>query len=122
MLKLFISLPMNGLSGDEIRNNMAEAKAEAERIVGQPMELLETLFDFDDYNHPLMYLGESIKKMAEADVVYFHLGWKQARGCFVEHIAAMKYGKYIIGYGQESVTLNARDMDVPTKDGGAEGV
>ena len=119
MLKLFISLPMNGLSDDEIRDNMAEAKSEAERIMGQPMELLETLFDFDEGSHPLVYLGESIKKMAEANVVYFHLGWKQARGCFVEHIAAMKYGKYIIGYGQESVTLNARDMDVLTKDGGA---
>lgn len=103
MLKLFISLPMNGLSEDKIKSNMIEAKAEAERIMGQPMELLDTLFDFREGTHPLVYLGESLKKMAEANVVYFHLGWKQARGCFVEHIAAVKYGKYIIGFGQETV-------------------
>lgn len=106
MLKLFISMPMNGLSEDEIRASMAEAKAEAERIIGQPMELLETVFDFHEDTHPLVYLGESLKKMAEANVVYFHLGWKQARGCFVEHIAAVKYGKYIIGFGQETVKLD----------------
>lgn len=114
MLKLFISMPMNGLSDDEIKANMAEAKAEAERIMGQPMELLETVFDFYEDVHPLVYLGESLKKMAEANVVYFHLGWKQARGCFVEHIAAVKYGKYIIGFGQESVRMDGgKEHDAP---------
>lgn len=106
MLKLFISMPMRGLTDDEIRTNMIEAKAEAERIMGQHLELIETLFDFPEGTPPLVYLGESLKKMAEANVVYFHLGWKQARGCFVEHIAAVKYGKYIIGFGQESIKMH----------------
>ena len=110
MLKLFVSMPMNGLTDEEIRTGMADAKAEAERIMGQPMELMKTVFAFSEDTHPLVYLGESLKKMAEANVVYFHLGWKQARGCFVEHIAAVKYGKYIIGFGQETVKM----------DGGAE--
>lgn len=108
MLKLFVSMPMNGFSDAEIRDCMSEAHAEAERIMGQPLELLETVFDYHEGTHPLVYLGESIKKMAEADVVYFHLGWKQARGCFVEHIAAVKYGKTVIGWGQAKM------------DGGAE--
>ena len=112
MLKLFVSMPMNGLSDDEIRTGMAEAKAEAERIMGQPMELLETVFDFPEGTHPLAYLGESLKKMAEANVVYFHCGWKQARGCFVEHIAAVKYEKYIIGFGQETAKMDGgKDND-----------
>lgn len=110
MLKLFVSMPMNGLTDEEIRTGMADARAEAERIMGQPMELLKTVFDFSEDTHPLVYLGESLKKMAEADVVYFHLGWKQARGCFVEHIAAVKYRKCIIGFGQQTVEM----------DGGAE--
>lgn len=101
MPKLFISMPMRGLTEDEIRTGMNEAKEEAERIMGQPLELLETVRnDFSEDTHPLVYLGEALKKMAEADVVYFHLGWKQARGCFVEHIAAVKYGKHVIGFGQ----------------------
>lgn len=106
MIKLFISMPMNGLSDDEIRASMVDAKMEAERIIGQPVELLETVFDFPEGTHPLVYLGESLKKMAEADVVYFHCGWKQARGCFVEHIAAVKYGKHIIGFGQAAERTN----------------
>lgn len=103
MHKLFVSLPMNGLSEEEIKAGFAEAKAEAERIMGFEMELIDTIFDMPEGTHPLAYLGESIKKMAEANVVYFHRGWKQARGCFVEHIAAVKYCKYIIGWGQESI-------------------
>ena len=111
MHKLFISLPMAGLSQDEIKKAFTEAKAEAERIMGFEMEVLDTLFDLPEGTHPLVYLGESIRKMAEANVVYFHIGWKQARGCFVEHIAAMKYGKYIIGFGQESIEDSLKRME-----------
>ena len=111
MHKLFISMPMRGLSAEEIKKEFGEAKAEAERIMGFEMEVLDTLFDMPEETHPLAYLGESIKKMAEANIVYFHNGWKQARGCFVEHVAAMKYGKYIIGFGQESIADSLKRME-----------
>lgn len=106
MRKLFVSIPMNGLSDDEIKVRMIDAKTEAERIMGQPMELLETVFDFPEGTPPLVYLGESLKKMAEADVVYFHHGWVRARGCVVERMAAMGYDKYIIAFGQDAVNMD----------------
>lgn len=101
MIKLFVSLPMNGLSDDEIRANMAEAKEAAERIIGQQVVLIDTLFDLPGGTHCLVYLGESLKKMAEANVVYFHKGWEKARGCLLEHMAASAYGMDIIRFGMK---------------------
>ena len=44
----------------------------------------------------LMYLGKSIQLMADADAVCFAPGWKEARGCRIEHECAREYGKHII--------------------------
>ena len=42
MKKLFISQPMKGKSEDEILQERAKAIAEAERLLGEPVEPLET--------------------------------------------------------------------------------
>lgn len=94
MKKLFISLPMAGLSEEEIRYKMAEYKENAEYLMGEELELIDTFI----VNGPpttkdpgLWYLGKSIMMMAEADVVYFGRGWRSARGCIVEYEAAYRY-------------------------------
>lgn len=56
------------------------------------MLLLYSFFTYVPHDTtPLWYLGESIKKMSEADVVYFATGWAKARGCQIEHECAVKY-------------------------------
>ena len=42
------------------------------------------------------FLGASIQLLAEADIVIFAKGWKEARGCVLEHNIAKAYGKYCI--------------------------
>ena len=55
---------------------------------------------FEDFkpigNIPVAYLGKSIGLLATADVAYFGEGWKDARGCKIEHEVAVQYGIYII--------------------------
>ena len=41
-------------------------------------------------------LGKSIELLAQADVVYFCDGWEYARGCKIEHDAAVAYGLDVI--------------------------
>lgn len=95
MKKLFISLPMAGKSEEEIRNKMAEYKENAEYLMGEELELIDTLIvdappeDIKDVG--IWYLGRSITMMADADVVYFGRGWRSARGCVVEYEAAYRY-------------------------------
>lgn len=96
MRKLFISQPMRGKSDEEILAERERAVAEAEKILGEPVELLDTFFGTSDMSHALEYLGESIKRMAQADAAYFAPGWGLARGCRIEHDCAVEYGVRII--------------------------
>ena len=95
MKKLFISLPMAGKSEEEIRNKMAEYKENAEYLMGEELELIDSFMEVDApediKDAGVWYLGKSIMMMAEADVVYFGRGWRSARGCIVEYEVAYRY-------------------------------
>lgn len=89
MKKLFISQPMKGKSDEEILRERNKAIAEAERLCdgfvsfsqGAPADA-----------KPLWFLGKSLEILSQADVVYFAPGWKEARGCRIEHQCAVEYG------------------------------
>lgn len=100
MKKLFISLPMKDKTVEEIINRINECKKEVEEILKEEVELLETFIkeDAPEYisNDGLWYLGKSLEKMGEADVVYCDSGYGQYRGCIVEFSAAIRYGIPIV--------------------------
>ena len=96
MTKIFISQPMNGKTTEEIENERnytisiltSRFAKENERI-----EIIDSFFkDAPHDSKPIWYLGESIKLMREADVVFFCNGWQTARGCQIEHDCALEYG------------------------------
>lgn len=92
--KVFISQPMNGLSNIEISAVRNRIKDQFEK---NGWTVLESYFgnDFENSTVPnkgLLYLGESLKLMAQADLVYFCKGWEKARGCVIEQQAAKSYG------------------------------
>ena len=91
MTKIFISQPMNGKTTEEIeneRNYIIDRLRENESV-----EIIDSFFKDKPYEaSPLWYLGESIKLMSEADVVFFCNGWQTARGCQIEHDCALEYG------------------------------
>lgn len=94
MKKLFISLPMAGKSEEEIRKQMAEYKENAEYLMGEELELIDTFITSvpDGVNNIGVWcVGASIIAMSEADVVYFGRGWRNARGCIVEYEVAYRY-------------------------------
>lgn len=94
MKKLFISQPMRGLSDEEILKTREEIRAKAEKAIGEPVKLIDSFFeDFKPIgNIPVAYLGKSISLLATADVAYFGNGWRDARGCKIEHEVAVQYG------------------------------
>lgn len=93
MKKLFISQPMRGKTDEEILATREKAIAKAKKLVGEPVEVLETFFqDAPAGAKPLWYLGESLKLLAEADVAFFAKGWDEARGCKIENTCAIEYG------------------------------
>lgn len=96
MKKLFISQPMIGKTDEQILTERENAVEAAKKILGDEVEVLDTFFGTSDMSHALEYLGESIKRMAQADAVYFAPGWGMARGCRIEHDCAVEYGVPII--------------------------
>lgn len=99
MKKLFISQPMRGLSDEEILKKREEIRLDVEKLLGKPVEVVKSFFDDfkPEGNIPLAYLGKSISLLATADIAYFEEGWKDARGCIIEHDCAVAYGISIVG-------------------------
>lgn len=91
-MKLFVSQPMNGKTDEEIKRERERAVKSVKAKFGE-VELIDSFFEGVPHDaKPLWFLGESLKKLAEADVAYFCRGWYNARGCRIEHKCALEYG------------------------------
>lgn len=92
MKKLFISQPMRGKSDAEILAERKKAIETAEKVIGEPVEVIDSFFEKAPVNaKPLWFLGKSLEFLADADVAYFAPGWEDARGCKIEHTCAVEY-------------------------------
>ncbi len=93
MKKLFISQPMKGKTDNQIQAERAQAIKEAESLLGEPIELIDSFFTGAPADaKPLWFLGKSLELLADADIAYFAKGWEEARGCIIEHNSALAYG------------------------------
>ena len=104
MKKAMFSQPMAGKTDEEIRVTREKAiKALKER----GYDIVNTLFTDEWYSNekmkergvvqiPLCFLAKSLENMSLCHVVYFCKGWESARGCRIEHDAAVAYGLEII--------------------------
>ena len=99
MKRLFISQPMRGKTDEEIIVTRERAAMAARKHLGDDVDVIDSLIKSvpGNVNTGLWCLGESIKLMAEADVVYFCDNWKEYRGCLIEYRCAKDYGIDIIG-------------------------
>lgn len=106
MRKLFISQPMNGLSNEEIEatrkrivdglNGMEIKSDETGEVIdtlkSDEIEIIDSFFkDAPHDAKPLWFLGKSFELLSTADIAYFGKGWDTARGCKMEHEAAVQY-------------------------------
>lgn len=96
MKKLFISCPMKGRTEENIRSSMDRLHKIAEEFFDQKLEVIPSYIEDKPpvySKESVWYLGESIKKMAEAD--YF-IGVDRTygafNGCQVEYEVARSYG------------------------------
>lgn len=70
MKKLFISVPMRNRTEYAIKASMEQMHKIAEAVFGEELEVIPTYFEEnppENTNMALWYLGESIKKLSEAD-------------------------------------------------------
>lgn len=98
MKKVFISQPMNGLPDEEIMLRRKDAEKVVQELIPETVEFIDSFLEElpPPGASPLWYLGESLKLLSIADIAYFSPGWKDARGCRIEHLCAEEYGMEII--------------------------
>lgn len=104
--KAMISQPMAGKTDEEIVTARDKAIAWLE---SHGYEVVNTLFTDEWYSEeamkergvvqvPLCFLAKSLENMSLCHTAYFCEGWEYARGCRIEHDAAVAYGLEVI-YG-----------------------
>lgn len=92
MKKLFISQPMKDKTDEEILTVREKAIKSAEKMIGEPVEVIDSFFQSAPADaRPLWFLGKSLELLSTADVAYFAEGWKEFRGCKIEHTCAVEY-------------------------------
>lgn len=107
-MKAMLSQPMAGKSEEEIRATREKAIKALEK---RNYEIVNTLFTDEWYSSdkmkergvvqiPLCFLAKSLENMSLCHAVYFCKGWEQARGCRIEHDAAVAYGLDILYEGE----------------------
>ena len=103
-MKAMLSQPMAGKTDAEIIQTREKA---VKVLTEKGYEIVNTLFTGDWCSKeqmqargveqiPLCYLAKSLESMSLCHVVYFCKGWEHARGCRIEHDAAVAYGLEII--------------------------
>ena len=97
IFKVFISLPMRGLTLDQVKYNYEQAKMEISNmsLKGKNGAIVDTddLYFFDNIQEDLNpetarsldYLSNDVKMLGDADLVYFCAGWEKSRGCNIEY-------------------------------------
>lgn len=104
--KAMISQPMAGKTDEEIVAAREKAVADLEAM---GYEVVNTYFTDEWYSDeameergvvqvPLCFLAKSLENMSLCHAAYFYPGWEKARGCKIEHEAALAYGLEVI-YG-----------------------
>jgi hypothetical protein len=103
-MKAMLSQPMAGKSEEEIKATREKAIT---ALKEKGYEIVNTLFTDEWYSNgamkecgvvqiPLCCLAKSLENMSLCHAAYFCKGWEDARGCRIEHEAAIAYGLDVI--------------------------
>ena len=104
MKKAMLSQPMAGKTDEEI---VATREKAIKVLEEKGYDVVNTLFTDEWYSNesmkergvvqiPLCFLAKSLENMSLCHAAYFCKGWENARGCKIEHDAAVAYGLDII--------------------------
>lgn len=107
-VRLFISQPMRGKTDEQIESEREDLIAIAKAVYAGrgEVEVIDSFFK-GGLNVPagtkalLYHLSKSLELLATADVVIFAEGWRDARGCRIEHECAKQYGVSTIELSEE---------------------
>ena len=93
---------MKSKSTEQVRVEMQkvfeyiESKLELAQLVDSIIDGADKTIALKGDDVAIWYLGESLKRMSEADIVFFVNNWEDFRGCATERKVAEAYGKFCV--------------------------
>ena len=104
MKKAMLSQPIAGKTNEEV---VATREKAISLLKEKGYEIVNALFTDEWYSKekmaergvvqiPLCFLAKSLENMSLCHAAYFCKGWENARGCRIEHEAAVAYGLEIL--------------------------
>ena len=84
--KIYISIPITGVPKDLVEQQVSEVKTmldTKECVSLNPLDIP----DGPDWYY---FMRESVKLLADADIIYMMPGWRESRGCILERYLAMR--------------------------------
>ena len=112
--KLFISVPMKGRTEENIKISINRMHKMAEIMMDEEFEVIDSYIEHKppkNSSESVWYLGESIKKLAEADVVIGLVEINGFYGCLIEREVALLYGIPYIRTFAEQVAVDLLQVD-----------
>lgn len=107
-MKVMISLPMNGVPDEKIRERIKELKDKFKEFHIEVIDSFITDKVENSYNPGVYCLGRTLMYfMHNVDAVYFDEGWNKARGCRIEYAICLEYGIKIL----DSSFFNIKTLD-----------
>ena len=101
-MKIFISMGMKSKSTGQVKVEMKKVLDHIKTKLPDAVHIDSVITDADANiaakgdDAGVWYLGESLKMMSEADIVFFVNDWKNFRGCSIERMVAERYGKFCV--------------------------
>ena len=95
MKKLFVSVPMKGRETKDIKRSIEKMKNIAELYEEEELELIDSYIENNppkNIHEAIWHLGESIKKLSEADIFIGIDDDYMWAGCSIERDIARRYG------------------------------
>lgn len=99
MMRIYISLPISGLSLKKCRERANEVKRMIERKGHQVITPFDVCPEPDNpYSY---YMGRDIAALIECDAILRCAGWSNSKGCLLESECAHIYNKKIFNHVNE---------------------
>lgn len=96
MKKIFISQPMKDKTNEEVISERERIIELCKKKYGD-IEIIDSFFESTPHDaRPLWFLAKSLELLSTADIAFFADGWKNYRGCKIEHECAKEYGIEIV--------------------------
>lgn len=103
MKKIYISVPMNGRTNEDIQASIDKMVAVTEAILEDKVEVVNPFNPKTSKDKPIEAIGKNIAKMQKADLLVGVYNTWDYRGCDVELYVANAYGIKTIRFDLEFI-------------------